>query len=213
MLLGWSQSLDLMKTISREKQFSHLKTDYFVCGVVDVACQTTGHCIWHPAWNETSGFVALFSLFGWEKILENIFFPSDNVCVERNFQICVSLTWEVQLSILYFYWSDSSPVLWFRGALQHWRPSSWHILCIYGEYRYYCFIASGYSNGTSTLTCINLFCSSYGIKSCCEICKNSLEISTQQMFMNSKCMSLQFLRKKKFCGSFSRKQESQKGDF
>ena len=132
---------------------------------------------------------------------------------ERNFQICVSLTWEVQLSILYFYWSDSSPVLWFRGALQHWRPSSWHILCIYGEYRYYCFIASGYSNGTSTLTCINLFCSSYGIKSCCEICKNSLEISAQQMFMNSKCTSLQFLRKKKFCGNFSRKQESPKGDF
>ena len=64
MLLGWSQSLDLMKTISREKQFSHLKTDYFVCRVVDVTCQTTGHCIWHPAWNETSGFVGLFSLYG-----------------------------------------------------------------------------------------------------------------------------------------------------
>ena len=192
MLLGWFQSLDLMKTISREKQFSHLKSEYFVCGLhvkqLDIASgvrlEMKPLALWHS-------FLCMV-----EKIFWRIFSFHQTMSVWKGISRFVYL-WPEKCSFKFYtsFGLISPPVLWFRRALQHWRPSSRHILCIYGEY--YCFIASGYLYGTSTLTCIILLFLWV---------KSPLEISAQQnnVYEFKVCVS-SFFKEKKFCSNFSEK--------
>ena len=49
----FSCCIDSSKVKSNEKWFSHLKNSYFVLKLLNVTCQTTRHCVQHPAWNET----------------------------------------------------------------------------------------------------------------------------------------------------------------
>ena len=38
---------------TRNDFHSVLKNTHFMCELLEITCQTTRHCTWHPAWNET----------------------------------------------------------------------------------------------------------------------------------------------------------------